>query len=256
MAESEATKILGGDLPDDTPLWRYMRLGPFVAMLTSRNLFQTKVETFEDRSEGAFGYKNATISPEVWQYLGLQARRYSDNAGDYVIAPRSSEIIRTARACTAVTCWYLHRGHEIYAMWRIYGSDDSAIAICTTLGTLRSIFRENRNVRIDLVSYAPLPPRIDDVHTLFFHKQPAYQDECELRTAQVYPSPLAERFPPVALTNEQLDALLGNIVAAPAMHPTMFDGIRSIVQEQFKSLGLDFDAARLRRSALDANYLE
>ncbi len=58
-----------------------MSLGPFLVMLTSRGLFQTRVDTFEDASEGAFGFRNIKISPGLGRYLGVEPRSFVDDTG-------------------------------------------------------------------------------------------------------------------------------------------------------------------------------
>ncbi len=169
--------------------------------------------------------------------------------------PTNEEIIRAARACTAVTCWFRHPGRESFAMWRIYGRDPFAIAISTTYGAVRAVFEDSPAVRIGPISYDHLPPIVDDIHTLFFHKRTEYSDEREVRTIQVFPAPVIERFPMAPVTAEQMNNLLAQLIAAPGMHPTMFTSILNIVKAQFDSMDLPFANDRLRRSDLDDDLL-
>lgn len=242
------------ELSDDTELWRYMALGPFLAMLTSQALYQTRVDAFEDASEGAYGYKNAELIA-VATALRMEARAYSDNEGDYLLPPRKEEIIRAARASTAVTCWFRHSVHESFPMWRIYARDTFGVAVVTTLGALRQVFEGAENVRIGGVAYEPLPAAVRDVHTLFFHKRAEYSDEREIRSVNVVEQPFTDRYPSISMSPATMDLLIRRVVAAPSMHNTMFKSLLKIIQTQFSLEGLIFDPDRLCHSTLDGDLV-
>jgi hypothetical protein len=238
------------DLDDSVELWRYMALGPFLTMLISQALYQTRVDSFEDASEGAFGYKAADLNP-VAAALKMQYRSFSDDQGPQFVPPRKEEIIAAARATTAVTCWFQYAGSEKFSMWRIYARDTFGVAVVTTLGALKQVFRGIDSVRIRSVSYVELPSQVPDVHSLFFHKRAEYSDECEIRTVNVSDQPFIEAYPSIVLSPNNLNALLGSVVAAPGMSKTMFDSLYNIIEMQFRLLGLAFSPERLRQSTLD-----
>lgn len=240
----------GSELTDDTKIWRYMSLGPFLSMLTSQALFQTRVDAFKDASEGAYGYKNSDLTP-VAAALRLTWRTYSDDKGDYHEAPEKEEIIRAARACTAVTCWFRDRGFESFSMWQIYARDHFGVAVVTTVGALKQAFENAENVLIGEVSYEELPTVVADTHKLFFHKRAEYKDECEIRSVNVLQDPITDAHPMISLPPSTMDKLLAKVVAAPGMQNTMFLSLLSILQMQFSALGLTFNSDRLRRSDLD-----
>jgi hypothetical protein len=225
-----------------------MSLGPFLSMLTSQALFQTRVDAFKDASEGAYGYKNSDLT-RVASALKLPWRTFSDNEGEYREPPEKEEIIRVARARTAVTCWF--RGFESFSMWQIYARDHFGVAVVTTLGALRQAFENAENVVIGEVTYDRLPPVVADTHKLFFHKRAEYRDECEIRSVNVLPDPITDPHPMITLPPNTIDSLFANVVAAPGMQNTMFSSLLRILQTQFSALGLTFNGDRLRHSDLD-----
>jgi hypothetical protein len=241
---------MADQLDDSVELWRYMALGPFLTMLISQALFQTRVDSFEDTSEGAFGYKSADLNP-VAGALGMQYRSFADDQGPQLRPPRKEEIIRTARAATAVTCWFQYAGSEKFSMWRIYARDTFGVAVVTTLGALKQVFQGIDSVRIRPVNYVALPAQVPDVHSLFFHKRAEYSDESEIRTVNVSDQPFIEAYPSIALSPGNLNALLASVVAAPGMSKTMFDSLYNIIEMQFRLLALTFPRGRLRHSTLD-----
>lgn len=243
------------DVDDDTPIWRYMRLGPFLEMCMSNGLFQTRVDALADASEGAYGYKDSEFAIQLPASLGVKPLAVYGATGPSYVQPRKRDVIIAARRHTVVTCWFRHDNNESFGMWRVYGGDEFAVAISTTVGALRAAFSESANVRIASVAYSPMPIHINDAHTLFFHKRKEYIHENEIRSVQVFASPVPERYHLGLLSAEQMDALFATIVAAPGMRPTMFKSLLSLVKAQFASRELSFDDSRLRHSDLDNDLL-
>jgi hypothetical protein len=242
-------------IPDETPIWRYIPLGPFLELLMNSALFQTSVRVFEDGAEGAYGYKATRIDDSVPRSLLLEPSRYMDASGLRQLPFKTPDVIKAARERTAVTCWFKHSGTESYGMWRIYGRDPFAVAIATSVGALRSILAGQTTTRVGAVAYRPLPAVVQDAHTLFFHKREEYQAEQEIRSIYVSQQPLDGRFLMWPLAPEQLDALLSKIIVAPAMRPTMYDTLLAVVKGKFESLGLAFDSSRMTPSSLDRDVL-
>lgn len=219
-------------------------------------LFQIRVDVFKDASEGAYGYKNIQISNRVAAALGVEAPAYFDEGGRHALPFDNGELIRAARRQAVLSCWFTtHQGTESFGMWRIYGGDEFAVAIATTVKALRSVFEGNTLAMVGNVNYEPLPRDIDSIHTLFFHKRPEYKEEREIRSVHVLSEATTERSIAQALTPLQLDQLLAHLITAPGMRQTMFDTILATVQTKFRDLKLEFNPSRLRRSALDSELL-
>lgn len=144
------------EVPNETVLWRYMRLPQFIEMIMTSALYQTSVEMFDDPAEGAYGYVNTTIAPEVIAALKPPPEVrfvYKRDQGAVIEQlPLTKEApLFEARKKTCVTCWYWHEGVESYAMWKVYGGGDFAVAIETTAGRsarrLRKLHRNHRRRR-------------------------------------------------------------------------------------------------------------
>lgn len=246
---------------DETVIWRYMRLGPFIEMIMTQGLYQTRVSEFEDKLEGAYGFRNCNLSDEVIAYLDpprIRTARISfDNprsSGITLEPVRIEDVIRQARRHTCVTCWYAHEGLESYAMWRVYGSDSFAVAVESTVGALRAAFGILESVRIGSVEYAPLPSRIDNVHELFFHKRKEYHSEREVRSVQVFPQSIGAVHVQ-AMGGALLDAILEGVIVAPGMRDTMINSLRMMISATFQANGLHFEPSRVRKSVLDSDLL-
>lgn len=239
---------------DETPIWRYMQLGPFLELLMNCCLFQARVDTFDDMAEGTYGYGAITIDESVARHLRIESPFFVDDTGRHSLPLSVPDIIRGAREKTFVTCWFTHEGNESYGMWRVYGRDPFAVAIATTVGALRNIFA-SESTRIGHVVYSPLPQNVRDVHTLFFHKREEYRDEREVRSVRVIQEATTDRFLMQPLMAEQMDALLARIVVAPGMRRTMYDTLLAVIQNRFALLSLPFEASRLRHSSLDRDLL-
>lgn len=227
-------------------------------------LFQTRVSEFDDPMEGAFGYRAIEIADDVIQYLDpprdrtVYAFRRNPKPDDPIVTIHPLKIedaIREARAHTCVTCWYEHDANESYAMWRVYGADAFAVAVETTVGALRGALANAGNVVVGGVEYAPLPARVESLHELFFHKRPEFASEREIRSVQVFLDRIPGAVQIHALSPEQLDALLAQVIVAPQMRETMVNTLRALIQGSFNGSGRHFDAARLRRSNMDAEQL-
>jgi hypothetical protein len=239
---------------DETPIWRYIQLGPFLELLMNSCLFQARVDTFDDMAEGAYGYRAVTIDESVARYLRIENRFFVDDTGRHSLPLSATDIIKAAREKTFVTCWFTHEDNESYGMWRVYGRDPFAVAIVTTVGALRNIFT-SESTRIGQVVYSSLPLKVCDVHTLFFHKREEYRDEREVRSVRVIQEATTDRFLMQPLTAEQMDALLSRIVVAPGMRRTMYDTLLAVIQNRFALLNRAFEASRLQHSSLDRDLL-
>jgi hypothetical protein len=251
-------------VPDDTPIWRYMRLAPFIEMIMNFALFQTRVSEFDDPLEGAYGYREAVIRPDVIQSLdppqrmtyhiySRQPRPDDSMVTAHPVTPEDT--IREARLRSCVTCWYHHDQTESYAMWRVYGSDSFAVAIETTVGALRNAFSASANAVIGGVEYSPLPSEVNSVHELFFHKRPEFATEREIRSVHVFQERLPGAAVPQRLSAPQMNILLSRIIAAPGMRETMYNSLRSLVAALFEGQGITFNVDRFQRSALDNDQL-
>ncbi len=218
-------------------------------------LFQTRADYFEDALEGAFGYRASALSEDLITYLDpprdrtVHVYRRNPPPGAPAIeihAVKKEDVIQEARLHAAVTCWYEHDEHESYAMWRVYGNDSFAVAVSTTVGALRACFGGAGNVVIGGVDYTPLPPNINSIPEMFFHKRPEFSYEREIRSVQIFPDRVTGAVQLQTLPIGAMDALLQNVIAAPGMRETSVNTIRGLFGV-IQRTGWPFRRARFRR---------
>lgn len=217
--------------PDDTLLWRYMKLNSFLE-LVSGHLIQTRIDVLNDAAEGAYGYKRI---------------RFPDT-------PDAIEAIRRARTRVAATYWFEFEEHESYGMWNVYGRSGESVAIETTVGALRNVLRREGHVRIERMRYEPMRGTVDDIASLFFHKRREYKEEREIRSVQVFEQPLKDAIVDQRLTLDDLNILIRRIILAPDSRQTFIDAVRHIVESVFAFDGRRF-AGKICGSSLDEDLV-
>lgn len=130
-------------------LWRYMDFTKYVSLLSSRGLYFTRTDCFEDIFEGAKGLKK---NKAKWDshYLEFFRSAIKNPPEGYRCELSDSEVDEQAQKLlsdletggeahkrrTFVSCW--HEGeHESEAMWRLYSSFlANAVAVRTSYQNL------------------------------------------------------------------------------------------------------------------------
>jgi len=131
---------------DPTALvWRHLSVPDLLALLGTRKLHFSRLDSFDDPFEGTLPKAHA----EEWQAMGV----------------KSMEVFNYSRTHYAACCWYLSE-HESDAMWRLYARD--GVAIQSTFGRLISSFPAHKPVneareqiyvgKITYFDYAGAPP--------------------------------------------------------------------------------------------------
>ena len=124
--------------PDDTPIWRYMDLPKFLAMLISNSMWFAKAATLDDGYEGFC----QVIEPDIPnddhgpQWLD---RRAAPGATRQINVERmvaemghmSAAYFQNASQHLYVNSWCL--ADESIAMWDLYGPKDSGVAIKSSI---------------------------------------------------------------------------------------------------------------------------
>lgn len=228
--------------PDDTVIWRYMKLNSFIELLSGR-LVQTRIDVSGDAAEGAFGWRAVRFSPAVLARVGLTR---NDGA-------LSDEVIRRARTFAAATYWF-EFDRESFGMWNVYGRSGESVAIETTVGTLREILSRNGDARVERMRYSPMRGEIADLHTLFFHKRREYKEEREIRSVQIFSEPLPDRIAEHRVDARDLNKLMRKIVLAPDSRKTFQDAMERVVGAIFWAGGGRY-TGEICRSVLDEDLV-
>ena len=157
--------------PADAILWRYMDFTKFVSLLEKRALFFARADKLGDPFEGAMPINNiksryTSLKPELsekeilmYEYLRVELRRF-----------------------TLISCWH-ESSHESEAMWKVYSSANSGIAIKTNfdsfvasfitdeqmhLGKVKYIDYDSEKIQDDLKCQRLFRPKISKVKPSFF----------------------------------------------------------------------------------------
>ena len=182
--------------PSDPILWRYLDIGKFVSLLSTRSLYLPAARTFSDRFEGTVNqatydaYKSrikeklaAAGKEEIGEFLRVKHEGAWIEApvvpGDPVMGLHRA--LEAMRARTYVSCWH-ENPHESEAMWRLYVSDlTQGIAIRTTRSLLNAALPEGLECRpVQYIDYAA-KVELEYLTEPFYKKRISFAHEREWR---------------------------------------------------------------------------
>ncbi len=111
-------------LPSDLKLWRYMSLPQLLALLTSNSLWFSRLDKFDDPTEGSW----ARGTLEAWT-------RHNPTIGEHHFLQVAEESLRLREQMYA-SCWHAN-DDESLDMWRLYCLKNQGVAVETTYGQLK-----------------------------------------------------------------------------------------------------------------------
>jgi hypothetical protein len=153
-----------------TQLWRYMDLPKFIDLITSSTLWLANAEVLasDDPYEGLpgalqFPHRMWTSIKEVPELLRQQIIEMSCQGTDgtpeaafkswFMQEEQRCIMAQSGRRNYYVNCWH-GAGHESVAMWKIYGSPGTGVAMVTNAGRLESsLAANNENLYLGAVHY-------------------------------------------------------------------------------------------------------
>lgn len=158
--------------PVNAILWRYMDFTKFVSLLERRALFFARADKLGDPFEGAIPISNIET-----RYTNLKPRL---SEKEMLI----HEHLRVElRRFTLISCWHESK-HESEAMWKIYASANSGIAIKTNFASFVESFITDEKIHIGAVQYIDYDSEEipeDDFLSPYLHKRKSFEHERELR---------------------------------------------------------------------------
>jgi hypothetical protein len=169
------------DPPPDpgAPLWRYMDLPRFLALLEDKALFFARADMMGDKFEGARSEANVALRPQLY------GEDYSK------IFPRSSVTAQQMRRFTYFNCWH-ESDVESAAMWGLYQRDGRGLAIRSNFECLTTSLSDSRNIYVGRVRYVDYRSEFIDesnAFSSFIHKRLSFQHEREVRAVIMDLSP-------------------------------------------------------------------
>ncbi|VVC82741.1 hypothetical protein [Sideroxydans sp. CL21] len=185
--------------PYDVPtpqckLWRYMDFTKYVSLLSSRGLYFTRTDCFEDTFEGAKGLRknkekwdahyfdffcSAIKNPPEGNKCELSEKEVEQLANKLLSDLESGGEAHKKRVF--VSCWH-ESEHESEAMWRLYSSFlANAVAVRTTYKSLYSALGRDPSISIGRVRYIDLKKEYAGVNDAFWRKRKSFEHEREVR---------------------------------------------------------------------------
>lgn len=175
-------------------LWRYMDFTKYVSLLSSRGLYFSRADCFEDIFEGAKGLKR---NKERWDSHYLEFFRsviknppkgFSCELSNSEVDEQAKKLLRDLEASgeadkrnTFVSCWH-ESEHESEAMWRLYSSFlENALAVRTSYQSLYVSLGSDPSIEIGRIKYIDLRNGYAGVNEAFWRKRKSFEHEREVR---------------------------------------------------------------------------
>jgi len=135
----------------DTKIWRYLSFAKFCTLLRTRQLYFTSTASFDDRWEGSHG---------LWYAAGMELISIfmKVNWSGMSLLEFSRQWNRWIRGWTFASCWHMNAG-DSEAMWKLYASDEGAVAIQSTYARLRKVLPSDVGIgRVFYRDFYATPP--------------------------------------------------------------------------------------------------
>jgi hypothetical protein len=265
----------GGELPDGTPLWRYMKLSTFLLLLEGKAFFPSVKTLRRDDPLECVGEEDA----QWLQYeLGRDNGRYQNlcawlnkwikkhgagDVGSRALYYYEEHYIERLRQLRAVWCWHNSK-MESAAMWSIYG--ERGIAIRTDVAGLKTALPAGEFLiaRIKYLERDPQAPtfwlgwdRSRDSQLVlrpYLIKSAEYAHESEVRVV-TFGQP---RTPGWLIENVDARRLIKEVVVSPSVPHEEYCAIERLLQTCFgKILPVKAKSVpNIRRSILLGHQIE
>ena len=183
------------DIPEPTSkLWRYMDFTKYVSLLSSRGLYFTRTDSFEDTFEGAKGPKKNKAKWDT-HYLEFFRSAIKNPPEGYKCELSEDEVEAQAQKLltdiesggennkrrTFVNCWH-ESEHESEGMWRLYSSLlANAVAVRTSYQNLYASLGRDPAIRIGRVRYIDFKKSYASFNDAFWRKRKSFEHEREVR---------------------------------------------------------------------------
>ncbi|NTW53402.1 MAG: hypothetical protein HGB15_01265 [Chlorobaculum sp.] len=177
MKNTTKTKLPYETLPPaDTPVWRYMSLAKFIAILRTQSIFLCRADLLDDIFEGSFSEGSL--------------REHAGDGRTYF--PENHIALMQWIPCRSfISCWHASEV-ESAALWKIYAGTEGCISIRSKVGSLQkafpSIIERTDNLiitqevcSVQYIDYRTSHPEINDLVGPLCYKRSAFSYEQEIR---------------------------------------------------------------------------
>ena len=165
------------DFKKDQKLWRYMDLSKFVSMIEKNALWLARADTFRDKHEGRFPDEMREIIEHAYEGFDDNDKSAVKDADDY-----QDYLLKN----TFISCWHKNFDENM-VMWEIYGKDNNAIAVQTTVRNMEQSIDASNMTGHSLILKSVIYQHADEISGVlpyeecFFRKRPHFSFEEEVR---------------------------------------------------------------------------
>jgi hypothetical protein len=178
--------------PDSTVLWRYLDFAKLLDMLERQVLWFPRADTFEDPLEA--GWTDSEIE-HLRSLPSVPTTPFGNRlAGEFCRA-------RAFSLAIFISCWRAG-AHESMAMWDVYRTGGSVIALKSTVGLLKeAVSHFNKPVNIGEVRYTDWneAPWDNNLVVMCVRKELAYMHEAEVRAVILDTDQVGVKAPPLGI---------------------------------------------------------
>jgi hypothetical protein len=164
--------IIEESIPDDTVIWRYLKVECFVNIVNTHSIWFSRPFKFDDRWEGLFPPSYVRRTRQYATANGLSFKEFNREFHRRMLRHRYAHF---------VSCWHMNK-NESDGMWRLYALLKTGIAIQSTVGDVKECLRTHNDGMV--IYYDPshkvLSPTIFGPHDILF-KRKAFHFEQEYR---------------------------------------------------------------------------
>ncbi len=203
-------------VPDDTIVWRFMSVEKLLGLLSSQSIYFPRADKFDDPYEGIIpsGSENA-IKEELPDYAARALIAVSNN-NKYLFY---------------VSCWHENIS-ESAAMWNLYASKNSGIAIKTTIGSIKAAIKDSKNYHIfsvQYVDYSTYKTPDADIFRNVTIKRLSFKHESEVRIIHFLGFPPPNEMPNGIPFSVDTKELIKEIYIAPKAEDWLVSSINDLL---------------------------
>jgi hypothetical protein len=242
MADLEETLHASFRLPTnkDIPIWRYMDLGKYLAMLDRRSLYFARATFLGDPFEGS------PTKMMVSQREYIRANKATDpKLATYKDTPDMAfnwgHIFKELAKSYSISCWHMNE-HESAAMWKLYSSSSEAVCIRSTYRRLRQCLPKIVMVgEVNYINWETHGFPADNGLNFIMHKRLSFSHERELRAIFWEMAGDAQSYKPqIESAGLAIEVDLSSLIERVYVSPTAAPWFRNLVGAMTARCGYAF----------------
>jgi len=218
------------ELEETLNLWRYMDLSKFISLIGEKALWLARADTFRDKHEGRFPDDMRIAIEKAYANLGSNKNFLVKDADDFQDYLQKN---------TFISCWHKNFDENM-VMWAIYGRDNNALAIQTTVKRIMdSVVDTSKLSGYSLILKSVSYQRPEEISSelryedCFFIKRPHFRFEDEVRICldTYFPENPSKTTPYGHYLPVCINGLIERILIHPDSPKWYEDAIKSIKKE-------------------------